>query len=975
MPATKDTVINKEELKLRPEDIVRILSEKGSLPDSFNPYGKYKVGKLKFLGDTEPPLKKTGYHGADEWILVNDGDDELIPIYISLPKPPPVSKIDGYKLPRDEQVFRRLDMPEGISKLQTMAIDSLGERQRANYQESIQGYKIYREYWAILEAEPEKYKEEIAWMKKAWWHRIYGYWFYNDGQPTYITGDYFDFLQFWYISEANTHPEYRDKDRIKYNFAKYIEECTETFESMDKDTGRALKEADGTYKMRDIGRRVFFGDVEPKTRRSGATHQCVHKVWKGNSTTEGAYGTIISMEGRNAEKHYFRKLLPAWDKYPMFLRPIWTGNRRPTSIKMIEPPTVYDMEGLNSMIDYTDSAGERKNDGDRLNYVLQDEMGKCFGYGTEIIMADGSIKRVQDIRDGEQVMGDDGTPRNVYGCTHGDSEMFSVTSKFGEFICNKEHILSLRSSAAVAGCKSAGEIVNIPLVDVLKLSDNVKKNLKVYRKPKGRFNKHLDTSWFEIKSIGQGKYYGFAVDGNHLFLLKNQIVVHNTITSDVFERWNVNKIAMSTGGGTNIIKNSYAKNPSTVEEMESGGVSYYKLCQLSCFYERMHIKGQTYSGLARIFFPAYVGLEGYIDKFGKSVIDAPTERQIKLSPNALFAMSKKGAKETLQEERDMLLTKGTPEALEQYRSLRRKHPFCWEECWLGSAGSVGFDLEILDKRLGEINREKSFGKLPYKIGNLRRVSDENSEVVFEENREGKFKISMLLPEGLTNRRTQEMGFDASKGAYVPMWKPIGGEMFTLGADPFQYMNKNLAKQSVIQSRQSDGGLAVLYDDRKGKQCFVLSYRNRPASQHEYMEDAIMACQYFSCMCYPETNITDLYKHFIERGYGGYLLYQIDIQTGRFKDKPGEFTRQESRDGYFAAVKDFIQFHGAEENHDDILKEFRDVKGPDDMTHYDLFTAAALALRGNMTRTRQVIESQNSMVIDLGDIGMFRKKRF
>lgn len=824
MPATKDAVINKEELKLRPEDIVRILSEKGSLPDSFNPYGKYKVGKLKFLGDTEPPLKKTGYHGADEWILVNDGDDELIPIYISLPKPPPVSKIDGYKLPRDEQVFRRLDMPEGISKLQTMAIDRLGERQRANYQESIQGYKIYREYWAILEAEPEKYKEEIAWMKKAWWHRIYGYWFYNDGQPTYITGDYFDFLQFWYISEANTHPEYRDKDRIKYNFAKYIEECTETFESMDKDTGRALKEADGTYKMRDIGRRVFFGDVEPKTRRSGATHQCVHKVWKGNSTTEGAYGTIISMEGRNAEKHYFRKLLPAWDKYPMFLRPIWTGNRRPTSIKMIEPPTVYDMEGLNSMIDYTDSAGERKNDGDRLNYVLQDEMGK-------------------------------------------------------------------------------------------------------------------------------------------------------TITSDVFERWNVNKIAMSTGGGTNIIKNSYAKNPSTVEEMESGGVSYYKLCQLSCFYERMHIKGQTYSGLARIFFPAYVGLEGYIDKFGKSVIDAPTERQIKLSPNALFAMSKKGAKETLQEERDMLLTKGTPEALEQYRSLRRKHPFCWEECWLGSAGSVGFDLEILDKRLGEINREKSFGKLPYKIGNLRRVSDENSEVVFEENREGKFKISMLLPEGLTNRRTQEMGFDASKGAYVPMWKPIGGEMFTLGADPFQYMNKNLAKQSVIQSRQSDGGLAVLYDDRKGKQCFVLSYRNRPASQHEYMEDAIMACQYFSCMCYPETNITDLYKHFIERGYGGYLLYQIDIQTGRFKDKPGEFTRQESRDGYFAAVKDFIQFHGAEENHDDILKEFRDIKGPDDMTHYDLFTAAALALRGNMTRTRQVIESQNSMVIDLGDIGMFRKKCF
>lgn len=817
-------VKEKVKLKLRPEEIVRYLTDNGKLPDDFNPYGDYEVAPLKFLGDAEPIKTLEGYHGADEWIAINNNDNDLIPIYISLPKPPPLKLIDGYKSLQDDQVFTRKSLPEKLRELQSKALDKLNDIQKRNYQESIQGYKVYREYWNIFDEESELYWQEIEWIKHIWWHRTYGYWFYNDGQPTYITGDYFDFLTFWYISEANTFPEYRDKDRIKYLFAKYIEEATETFAKFDKDTGRALKEPDGSYEMLDLGRRVFFGDVEPKTRRSGATHQCIHKIWKGNSTTFGAYGTIVSMEGKNAEKHYYRKLLPAWDKYPMFLKPIWTGNRRPTSIKMVEPPNVYDIEGLGSTIDFTDSAGERKNDGDRLNYVLFDEEGK-------------------------------------------------------------------------------------------------------------------------------------------------------TLEADIFERWNVNKIAMSTGGGTNIIKESYAKNPSTVEEMTSGGVSYYKLCQLSNFYERMPIKGQTHSGLARIFFPAYVGLEGYIDKFGKSVIETPTERQIRLSPRMLFAMSKKGAKETLQAERDSLLAKGTPEALEQYRSLRRKHPFKWEECWLGSAGSVGFNLEILDKRMGEINRDKSFGRLPYKIGNLRRTGDKDSDVVFEENREtGKFKMSMDLPKELTNRRTQEMGFDASQGMFVPMWKPIGGDYFTMGADPFQYMNKNLAKLSVVQSRQSDGGLAILYNNGKEKH-FVLSYRNRPASQYEYMEDAIMACQYYSCMCYPETNIADLYKHFIERGYGGYLLYQIDIKTGKLKEKPGEFTGLETRDGYFTAVKDYIEFYGATECHDDILKEFRDIQGPDAMTHYDLFTAAALALRGDMTRYRQVMEMQNSMTIDLDGIGVFRKRRF
>ena len=68
--------------------------------------------------------------------------------------------------------------------------------------------------------------------------------------------------------------------------------------------------------------------------------------------------------------------------------------------------------------------------------------GKCFGINTLIRMYDGSVKKVQDIKDGEYVMGDDSTPRLVYGSTSGIEEMFKVIPNKGEpFVCNGSHII------------------------------------------------------------------------------------------------------------------------------------------------------------------------------------------------------------------------------------------------------------------------------------------------------------------------------------------------------------------------------------------------------------------------------------------------------------------------------------------------------------------------------------------------------
>ena len=72
--------------------------------------------------------------------------------------------------------------------------------------------------------------------------------------------------------------------------------------------------------------------------------------------------------------------------------------------------------------------------------------GKCLGKNTRILMYDGNIKLVQDIKVGDILMGDNSTPRNVLTLARGKEMMYKViTSKNGKgYIVNESHILSLK---------------------------------------------------------------------------------------------------------------------------------------------------------------------------------------------------------------------------------------------------------------------------------------------------------------------------------------------------------------------------------------------------------------------------------------------------------------------------------------------------------------------------------------------------
>lgn len=71
--------------------------------------------------------------------------------------------------------------------------------------------------------------------------------------------------------------------------------------------------------------------------------------------------------------------------------------------------------------------------------------GKCLGFNTPIIMFDGTIKMVQDIKAGEIIMGDDSTGRTVLSIASGEDEMYKVTNRNGDsYVVNSAHILTFK---------------------------------------------------------------------------------------------------------------------------------------------------------------------------------------------------------------------------------------------------------------------------------------------------------------------------------------------------------------------------------------------------------------------------------------------------------------------------------------------------------------------------------------------------
>jgi hypothetical protein len=233
-------------------------------------------------------------------------------------------------------------------------------------------------------------------------------------------------------------------------------------------------------------------------------------------------------------------------------------------------------------------------------------------------------------------------------------------------------------------------------------------------------------------------------------------------------------------------------------------------------------------------------------------------------------------------------------------------------------------------------------------------------------------MSYLPNPGARNLREWDTELEAWKPAWTVMNK------FVLGADPAKYETQevsgkkksyNAAAMYYKKDESVDGDMGNNIKPRGSwvSDKFVLTYKQRDVSRDEYADDMAKACVFFGAMLYPEMNVTFLYERFIEWGFRGYLLYDMD-ENGYKKPLPGRITSDgnanSTKQDIFDSWENYLKIGAEYENHIEILEECSNIDGKQEMTKYDLFAAGGYALLGSKSVYPKFVElNEQSMMID------------
>lgn len=357
------------------------------------------------------------YKEADTSFVINE-DPSMKAIRISLPKPPPLHLIEGYGKDPEDQKFERIEFPFKLKRLEEIATERAKE-EAIKHRLSLSQFRISKMYWSILRKEKEYYKEEIQFIKKLWWHRLHGYWFFNDGKPVFITGWHFMYLNFWYQPDIKPdgYPEYRDRDRKEFHFCYYAQHTTETFAELDEE-GNAVKNADGTYHMIDTGSKVCFGLISPKFRRVGWTSRALCAGLEVTTRTLGTDGMgIMSYSDDNASSHFKNKMMPAWRKFPLFFKPYTLSNFQSNDLIFDLPKGEIMEDSLQTSITYATTADSTFFDGKKLIFCFPDEEGKTVS--TDVANRWAVLKNCISLGNGKDIIGFSLHPSTVEEYTSG----------------------------------------------------------------------------------------------------------------------------------------------------------------------------------------------------------------------------------------------------------------------------------------------------------------------------------------------------------------------------------------------------------------------------------------------------------------------------------------------------------------------------------------------------------------------------
>ena len=253
---------------------------------------------------------KYGYDPKYDLVIISK-DGTLGEVYeiqnlkIGLPKSPKACPQRHTK--RSEQYWEREEIPAHLNKIQSIF----------QWNEMTSDFK----------------SRYVDYIEREFDRRDDGYWFMNDGKPTYLTGAHYMYLQWTSIDVG--YPDFREANRLLYIF---WEAC----------------KAD----------RRSFGMVYLKIRRSGfsfmSSSECVNTATLAKDSRVG----ILSKTGTDAKKMFTDKVVPINSRLPFFFKPIMDGMDKPKTELAYRVPAakitkknMFDVEddeiqGLDTTIDW-----------------------------------------------------------------------------------------------------------------------------------------------------------------------------------------------------------------------------------------------------------------------------------------------------------------------------------------------------------------------------------------------------------------------------------------------------------------------------------------------------------------------------------------------------------------------------------------------------------------------------------------------
>ncbi|PYI26943.1 PROCN-domain-containing protein [Aspergillus indologenus CBS 114.80] len=180
----------------------------------------------------------------------------------------------------------------------------------------------------------------------------------------------------------------------------------------------------------------------------------------------------------------------------------------------------------------------------------------CLAKGTLLLRYDGSKIAVEDVKEGDLLLGPDGGPRRAFNIVSGEDRLYRIAMDGcdEDLVVTRNHILVFHEAISQAS-DVAPKQVEMTAAEYAALDDAERRNYRLFKSPtSGSFEPQAHS--FAVKDIvlesEPKEWAGFRVDQDQLYLRHDHLVLHN---SGFEESMKFKKLTNAQRSGLNQIPN------------------------------------------------------------------------------------------------------------------------------------------------------------------------------------------------------------------------------------------------------------------------------------------------------------------------------------------------------------------------------------------------------------------------------------